>query len=840
MGIRTGTLRRAAAGAALLAVLVAGMPAPGRAAADSLVLAALHTLETSYVEPVDAPALLDAAIAALRQATGLGEDLLPGIPPGTGAAQATAAFSSAFDRAIAAGRLDPRHLAFAATAGMLASLHDSHTYFLDPARFREEQETLRGAAGYSGIGVLLASVDDGTGGRLAFVAYVFPGSPAARAGLRRFDRIVGVDGWPLRRASVEELVRALRGPVGTPVALSVRRGDRVFDVQVTRAPIRIPPVDARAVTRRPWNSRAPGGHPRADPGPALERGRPPRRGLRRGRSLPHSRDRHRPRGGSPSPPQHPPGRGRASLPGHPPCRAHEQRDRLLRGAPRPGPAGRRARHARGGAHRRRSRRVDPRPPSRGRNVRDRRARHGSPRREDRRCGHHAGQTHRPHRNGRRARTRPPAGRRPQRRGAAALTCGYTRPLGGTGRLRRWSDETLRRPAGLVGRGRRVARGESGRGRDGRTPWPPGRGSSGQGPRPGSGAALLPAGRACVRDPRHPRRAVLHLGRPARHTGHFPGVHGAGGKNPPGSAGPPLDPRRSEAPGTDLLRRAARDPGRPGPPQHHHAGGHAHRRLRHTAGDRPRRDTVTEPHGDLLRAPVGSFPRDDGEPAATAGGLSLLGVSCEERPLAGAPVVPPVPVTVSAVRSTSIAVATAVTVPIAVAVPVVATVPVRVVTAVAVPIPIPVAIPVPVAIPGAVPIAIAGAASLASRVVPSVAIARAAPRPCPRGAVVAGLGGLVELLLILRRLAHDVSHTEVGRHQPFGLELCGRPRHLRYVGPVVGISRAQRGEHGAGGAERESSARDLPEDPRSPRQGQGAPPGAARIGPRELTELDLGR
>jgi carboxyl-terminal processing protease len=245
MGIRTGTLRRAAAGAALLAVLVAGMPAPGRAAADSLVLAALHTLETSYVEPVDASALLDAAIAALRQATGLGEDLLPGIPPGTGAAQATAAFSSAFDRAIAAGRLDPRHLAFAATAGMLASLHDSHTYFLDPARFREEQETLRGAAGYSGIGVLLASVDDGTGGRLAFVAYVFPGSPAARAGLRRFDRIVGVDGWPLRRASVEELVRALRGPVGTPVALSVRRGDRVFDVQVTRAPIRIPPVEAR-------------------------------------------------------------------------------------------------------------------------------------------------------------------------------------------------------------------------------------------------------------------------------------------------------------------------------------------------------------------------------------------------------------------------------------------------------------------------------------------------------------------------------------------------------------------------------------------------------------------
>src|SRR5579883_1565901 len=80
MGIRTGTLRRAAAGAALLAVLVAGMPAPGRAAADSLVLAALHTLETSYVEPVDASALLDAAIAALRQATGLGEDLLPGIP----------------------------------------------------------------------------------------------------------------------------------------------------------------------------------------------------------------------------------------------------------------------------------------------------------------------------------------------------------------------------------------------------------------------------------------------------------------------------------------------------------------------------------------------------------------------------------------------------------------------------------------------------------------------------------------------------------------------------------------------------------------------------------------
>lgn len=218
-------------------------PPPG----DALALAALRILEADYVDPVNVPDLLDAAVAALRQAAGLSDNALPGIPPGATVAQATSAFSAAFSRGAATGRLDATHLAYAAVAGMLASLHDSHTYFLDPARFREEQDTLRGAAGYTGIGVLLASVDEAGGGRFAFVAYVFPGSPAARAGLRRFDRIVEVNGWPLQHATVEQVVRALRGPVGTPAALSVRRGGRVLYVQVVRAPIRIPPVEAHLI-----------------------------------------------------------------------------------------------------------------------------------------------------------------------------------------------------------------------------------------------------------------------------------------------------------------------------------------------------------------------------------------------------------------------------------------------------------------------------------------------------------------------------------------------------------------------------------------------------------------
>ena len=77
-----------------------------------------------------------------------------------------------------------------------------------------------GGAGFElgGIGAQLSSTPAGI-----TVQSVFPGDPAAVAGLRAGDRIVRVDGEPVDGLSVADLLQHVRGEPGTSVGLSAER-----------------------------------------------------------------------------------------------------------------------------------------------------------------------------------------------------------------------------------------------------------------------------------------------------------------------------------------------------------------------------------------------------------------------------------------------------------------------------------------------------------------------------------------------------------------------------------------------------------------------------------------
>jgi carboxyl-terminal processing protease len=215
------------------------------AADGSLVLAAIRVLQEDYVDPVQPVALLNAAITVLRKATNLGPDALPEIAPSTAAADAVAQFTSEFARAAQTGAMPETQLAYTATAGMLASLRDSHTFFLDPAALRESRRQISGNPGFTGIGVTIISRKDASGTAWIFVEDVFPGSPAAGAGVRRFDRIVEVDGKPLKDVNVVDASQMIRGPAGSTASLVIQRAGRIVPISVVRAAIRVPPVEAR-------------------------------------------------------------------------------------------------------------------------------------------------------------------------------------------------------------------------------------------------------------------------------------------------------------------------------------------------------------------------------------------------------------------------------------------------------------------------------------------------------------------------------------------------------------------------------------------------------------------
>ena len=242
----TRTIRRLIAGV-LVAGLLGGLTPAARAADGSLVIAALQVLEQEYVDPVHPIPLLNAAIAALRDATHVNAATLPDIPAGETEAEADAAFLAEFGRAAQEGVVPETPLAYAATRGMLRALHDSHTAFLEPAQAQEHRQQIMGRPGFTGIGVTIAERADSAGTHWIFVEDVLPGSPAEAAGVRRFDRIVQVGTTSLRNATAQQATQVIRGPAGSTAALTIQRGSDSVEISVVREPIRTTPVEVRLI-----------------------------------------------------------------------------------------------------------------------------------------------------------------------------------------------------------------------------------------------------------------------------------------------------------------------------------------------------------------------------------------------------------------------------------------------------------------------------------------------------------------------------------------------------------------------------------------------------------------
>jgi carboxyl-terminal processing protease len=94
----------------------------------------------------------------------------------------------------------------------------------------------------AGIGAVL-KVDEPTGEIL--VTTPMPGSPALKGGLRSGDRIVQVNGDDLSAdTKLEAVVKLLRGPVGTPVTVGVKREGlpQPLAIQLVRDTIKLPSV----------------------------------------------------------------------------------------------------------------------------------------------------------------------------------------------------------------------------------------------------------------------------------------------------------------------------------------------------------------------------------------------------------------------------------------------------------------------------------------------------------------------------------------------------------------------------------------------------------------------
>lgn len=124
--------------------------------------------------------------------------------------------------------------------GMLSSL-DPHSSYMSPKNFRDMQVQTRGEFGGLGIEVTMEN------GVIKVVSPI-DDTPASKAGLMANDLITHLDNEQITGLTLEQAVEKMRGPVNTPITLTiVRKGrDDAFDVKVTRDVIRINAVKSRA------------------------------------------------------------------------------------------------------------------------------------------------------------------------------------------------------------------------------------------------------------------------------------------------------------------------------------------------------------------------------------------------------------------------------------------------------------------------------------------------------------------------------------------------------------------------------------------------------------------
>ncbi len=133
--------------------------------------------------------------------------------------------------------VDDEKMMQGAIRGMMESLGDPHSGYMDPSEYSQATAPLEG---YTGIGAYV-----NTEGEYLTIVEPMKGSPAEKAGLKSGDQIIAIDGEDMTGKLAEVAHQKVLGPAGTTVVLTIKREgeEKPFDVSITRAYISVPSIE---------------------------------------------------------------------------------------------------------------------------------------------------------------------------------------------------------------------------------------------------------------------------------------------------------------------------------------------------------------------------------------------------------------------------------------------------------------------------------------------------------------------------------------------------------------------------------------------------------------------
>lgn len=145
---------------------------------------------------------------------------------------------------------DPSVLYEGALKGMMDSLEDPYTTYLDYSQMRSLTDTTQG--NFGGVGLSITKAVDSTPEKPAYVEVASPieDTPGWKAGIQTGDLIITIDGESTAEITMDDVLTKLRGEIGKPVELGMRRKNADFTVTLVRALIEVPTVKYGMLTEK--------------------------------------------------------------------------------------------------------------------------------------------------------------------------------------------------------------------------------------------------------------------------------------------------------------------------------------------------------------------------------------------------------------------------------------------------------------------------------------------------------------------------------------------------------------------------------------------------------------
>ncbi len=136
-------------------------------------------------------------------------------------------------------KLNEKEMFYGAIGGMVSSLEDPYTVFMNPAVAQEFEQDLAGT--FEGIGAEIGIRND-----ILTIIAPLADMPAEKAGLRAGDKVYAINGESTAGITVDEAVNKIRGPHGTEVNLTISRDgmEEAKDISITRGVITVKSVKA--------------------------------------------------------------------------------------------------------------------------------------------------------------------------------------------------------------------------------------------------------------------------------------------------------------------------------------------------------------------------------------------------------------------------------------------------------------------------------------------------------------------------------------------------------------------------------------------------------------------